>query len=98
MINYLHTSTYRPKISGLVLAILLFAMQQGIAQVIEFEKYQLANGLKVILHQDSSTPIVAVTVSYKVGSKNEDPARTGFAHFFEHLLLKEAKISGGEST
>ena len=94
MINYLHISTYRPKISGLVLAILLLGMQQGIAQVIEFEKYQLANGLKVILHQDSSTPIVAVTVSYKVGSKNEDPARTGFAHFFEHLLFEGSENIG----
>jgi len=94
MMEYPQTSTNRPKIYWLVLAVLLFGMQQGIAQVIEFEKYQLANGLKVILHQDSSTPIVAVTVSYKVGSKNEDPTRTGFAHFFEHLLFEGSENIG----
>lgn len=55
---------------------------------IVFEKYTLDNGLKVILHQDKSTPIVAIAVNYHVGSKNEDPKRTGFAHFFEHLLFE----------
>lgn len=55
---------------------------------IEFEEFTLKNGLHVILHQDNSTPIVAVTVSYHVGSKNENPNRTGFAHFFEHLLFE----------
>lgn len=55
---------------------------------IEFVEYELENGLKVILHQDNSTPIVAVSVMYHVGSKNEKPDRTGFAHFFEHLLFE----------
>ena len=55
---------------------------------IKFEKYTLDNGLKVILHKDNTTPIVAVSVTYHVGSKNEDPNRTGFAHFFEHLLFE----------
>jgi predicted Zn-dependent peptidase len=55
---------------------------------IEFVEYDLDNGLHVILHEDHSTPIVAVTIMYKVGSKNEDPQRTGFAHFFEHLLFE----------
>lgn len=55
---------------------------------IEFTEYDLDNDLHVILHQDNSTPIVAVTVLYHVGSKNEDPNRTGFAHFFEHLLFE----------
>ena len=55
---------------------------------IEFEEYTLENGLHVILHQDNSTPIVAITMSYHVGSKNENPNRTGFAHFFEHLLFE----------
>ena len=54
---------------------------------IKFEEYDLDNGLHVILHEDHSTPIVAVTVLYHVGSKNENPNRTGFAHFFEHLLF-----------
>jgi predicted Zn-dependent peptidase len=55
---------------------------------IEFEEFTLDNGLHVILHQDKSTPIVAITTSYHVGSKNENPNRTGFAHFFEHLLFE----------
>ncbi|MBK9212652.1 MAG: insulinase family protein [Saprospiraceae bacterium] len=64
---------------------------------IKFEKYTLPNGLKVILHQDKSTPIVTVSVMYHVGSKNESPDRTGFAHFFEHLLFEGSKnIKRGE--
>ncbi|MBW3470139.1 M16 family metallopeptidase [Arthrospiribacter ruber] len=55
---------------------------------IEFREFTLDNGLHVILHQDRSTPIVATTVFYHVGSKNEDPERTGFAHFFEHLMFE----------
>lgn len=53
-----------------------------------FEQFTLDNGLHVILHQDKSTPIVAVSVMYHVGSKNENPERTGFAHFFEHLMFE----------
>ena len=55
---------------------------------IAFEKYQLPNGLQVILHEDHSTPIVAVNVWYHVGSKNERPGRTGFAHLFEHMMFQ----------
>ncbi|MDN4166178.1 pitrilysin family protein [Cytophagales bacterium LB-30] len=62
------------------------AMAQG--KAIAFEQYKLDNGLQVILHEDHTTPIVAVTVMYHVGSKNENPERTGFAHFFEHLLFE----------
>ncbi len=61
---------------------------------IEFEEYTLDNGLKVLLHEDHSTPIVAVTVTYHVGSKNENPDRTGFAHFFEHLLFEGSENIG----
>lgn len=61
---------------------------------IDFEEYTLENGLHVILHQDNSTPIVAVTVMYHVGSKNEKPDRTGFAHFFEHLLFEGSENIG----
>src|SRR6056297_3623005 len=64
---------------------------------IEFEEYTLENGLHVILHQDHSTPIVSVSVMYHVGSKNEKPSRTGFAHFFEHLMFEGTKnIDRGE--
>jgi predicted Zn-dependent peptidase len=67
------------------------------SQTIQFEKYTLPNGLKVILHEDHSAPVVAVTALYHVGSKNEDTARTGFAHFFEHLLFEGSEnIKRGE--
>lgn len=64
---------------------------------IKFIQYDLPNGLHVILHEDHTTPIVAVTVLYHVGSKNEDPQRTGFAHFFEHLMFEGSdNIARGE--
>jgi len=58
------------------------------AQNIQYVEYDMPNGLKVLLHEDHATPIVAVSVMYHVGSKNEKPDRTGFAHFFEHLLFE----------
>jgi len=61
---------------------------------IEFTEFDLDNGLHVILHQDASTPIVAVSVMYHVGSKNEKPDKTGFAHFFEHLLFEGSENIG----
>lgn len=54
---------------------------------IKFEKYTLPNGLEVILHEDHSTPIVTVNTWYKVGSGDEKPGRTGFAHLFEHIMF-----------
>ena len=64
---------------------------------IQFHEYDLSNGLHVILHQDHTIPIVAVSVMYHVGSKNENPERTGFAHFFEHLMFEGSKyIKRGE--
>ncbi len=54
---------------------------------IAFEKYTLSNGLDVILHVDKSIPVAAVNVWYHVGSQNEEPDRTGFAHLFEHLMF-----------
>ncbi len=61
---------------------------QAQSNKINFTEYDLPNGLHVILHQDKTTPTVAVTMLYHVGSKNEDPQRTGFAHFFEHLMFE----------
>jgi predicted Zn-dependent peptidase len=59
------------------------------AQVnLQFVEYNLPNGMHVILHQDKSAPIVSQVVVYHVGSKNENPDRTGFAHFFEHLMFE----------
>ncbi len=54
---------------------------------IQFERYTLPNGLTVILHQDRSVPLVAVNVWYHVGSGDEQPGRTGFAHLFEHIMF-----------
>ena len=70
--------------TGLSLFLLLNVLAQGVK--LEFTEYTLDNGLHVILHQDNSTPIVLVSIMYHVGSKNENPERTGFAHFFEHLM------------
>lgn len=61
---------------------------------IEFEKYQLDNGLDVILHQDKSDPIVAVAIQYHVGSNREEPGRTGFAHLFEHMMFQQSENVG----
>lgn len=58
------------------------------AQQIKFEEYDLPNGLHVILHQDNSAPVVTTGVMYHVGAKDEATDRTGFAHFFEHLLFE----------
>ncbi len=72
---------------GLCLFSYAFA-QQADTRRINFIEYDLDNGLHVILHEDHSSPVVAVSVLYHVGSKNEDPERTGFAHFFEHLMFE----------
>ena len=67
------------------------------AQQIKFEEYDLPNGLHVILHQDNSAPVVTTSVMYHVGAKDEAAGRTGFAHFFEHLLFEGTKnIKRGE--
>ncbi len=67
------------------------------AQKVAFTEYNLKNGLHVVLHQDKSAPVVAVSVMYHVGSKDEQTNRTGFAHFFEHLLFEGSdNIKRGE--
>ena len=57
-------------------------------ELIPYEKFTLANGLTVVVHTDRKAPIVAVNVWYHVGSKNELPGKTGFAHLFEHLMFQ----------
>lgn len=64
------------------------------AQKVEFTEYNLPNGLHVVLHQDNSAPVVAVSVMYHVGSKDDSPGRSGFAHFFEHLLFEGSENIG----
>jgi|TARA_R100000479_G_scaffold33554_3_gene14052 zinc protease len=58
---------------------------------VDFEKYELENGLDVVLHQDKSDPIVSVAIQYGVGSNREKTGRTGFAHLFEHMLFQESE-------
>jgi len=58
---------------------------------VEFEKYELENGLDVILHQDKSDPIISIAIQYGVGSNREKTGRTGFAHLFEHMLFQESE-------
>ncbi len=55
--------------------------------MIQFEKFQLSNGLRVIVHEDPSTPMAVLNIIYDVGAKDEDPEQTGFAHLFEHLMF-----------
>ena len=67
------------------------------SQAVEFEQYKLDNGLTVILHKDNSAPVINTTLMFNVGAKNEENDKTGFAHFFEHLLGKETKnMKSGE--
>jgi predicted Zn-dependent peptidase len=75
--------------------------------MIQFEKFEIANGLKVLVHQDISTPMAVVNVLYDVGARDEDPAKTGFAHLFEHLMFggsihipvydEPLQLAGGEN-
>jgi predicted Zn-dependent peptidase len=68
-----------------------FLATTGFAQKVDFTEYDLDNGLHVILHQENAAPVVTVGVMYQVGAKDEEPGRTGFAHFFEHLLFEGTK-------
>ena len=75
--------------------------------MIQFDRFILANGLRVLVHQDASTPMVVVNVLYDVGARDEDPAKTGFAHLFEHLMFggsinipsydEPLQVAGGEN-
>ena len=84
-------------LSLLALGVATLSNASQAAEKIKFTEYDLPNGLHVILHEDHATPIVAVSVMYHVGSKNEKVGRTGFAHFFEHLLFEGSEnIKRGE--
>lgn len=75
--------------------------------MIQYERFEIANGLKVLVHQDISTPMAVVNVLYDVGARDEDPAKTGFAHLFEHLMFggsihipvydEPLQLAGGEN-
>ena len=70
-----------------LLLLLLFLSAPLAAQEIAYEKYQLDNGLTVILHEDHSLPVACINTWYFVGGKDESEGRSGFAHLFEHLML-----------
>jgi predicted Zn-dependent peptidase len=55
--------------------------------MLNFEKFELSNGLKVLVNTDNSTPMVAMNILYQVGARDEEPDKTGFAHLFEHLMF-----------
>src|SRR5918996_2447670 len=79
---------------AVVLTALLLAASPSLAQTtlqVPYTHFTLANGLNVILHEDHSVPLVSVNVWYHVGSANERPGRTGFAHLFEHLMFMGSK-------
>jgi predicted Zn-dependent peptidase len=82
------------KKSLISLALLIFVGFAATAQKVTFEEYDLDNGMHVILHQDNSAPVVITSVMYHVGAKDEQPDRTGMAHFFEHLLFEGTKNIG----
>ena len=85
------------KKSLIALSSVLMLGGTAFAQKVAFEEYNLDNGMHVILHNDASAPVVITSVMYHVGSKDENPERTGFAHFFEHLLFEgTANIKRGE--
>ena len=85
------------KKSLIALSSLLMLGGTAHAQKVAFEEYDLANGMHVILHNDPSAPVVITSVMYHVGAKDEQPDRTGFAHFFEHLLFEGTEnIKRGE--
>ncbi len=85
------------KKSLIALSLMLMLGGTAHAQKVAFEEYDLANGLHVILHNDPSAPVVITSVMYHVGAKDEQPDRTGFAHFFEHLLFEGTEnIKRGE--
>jgi zinc protease len=86
-------------ISAMIIALALGSLPQVAGAEdpkIEFERYHLDNGLEVILHQDKSVPLVAVNVWYHVGSGDEEPGKSGFAHLFEHMLFQGSKHVGAD--
>jgi len=66
--------------------------------MIQFEKFTLSNGLRVLVHEDNSTPMAVVNIMYDVGAKDENPQKTGFAHLFEHLMFGPSEHSHGRFT
>ncbi|MGA9115275.1 MAG: pitrilysin family protein [Bacteroidota bacterium] len=92
------TFTPRALLLGILFACGWMGMPaEAAAQIrVPFDAYTLDNGLSVILHEDHSAPVIAVVVMYHVGSKNEKPGRTGFAHLFEHMMFQGSDHVGDD--
>ena len=93
----------RFKLDSFVLILILsFYSEGGVSDSgdlkIDYEMFTLDNGLKVVVHEDRKAPIVAVNIWYHVGSKNERPGRSGFAHLFEHLMFQGSENYDDELT
>jgi len=89
----------RRRLAGLALALTgVLAAAGAAAQAVDipYQTFTLANGLRVVVHEDHKAPVVAVNVWYHVGSKNEQPGKTGFAHLFEHLMFQGSENYRGE--
>src|SRR5215472_3888651 len=86
----------RVAVAILVLLLMAYGASAQKADIdIPFQKFVLDNGLTLILHEDHKAPIVAVNLWYHVGSKNEKPGKTGFAHLFEHLMFGGSEHARG---
>lgn len=79
---------------GAVALLMVLACSTGPNFSLDYDKYQLDNGLTVILHHDGSDPVTAVAIQYHVGSNREEPGKTGFAHLFEHMMFQESQHVG----
>ena len=77
--------------SALLLAFAGSALAQSKNPHVDLKETKLANGLRVITVEDHNAPVIAVNVTYNVGSRNEKPGRTGFAHLFEHMMFQKSK-------
>src|SRR6059036_182242 len=88
----------RAALAALLATILSVALAAAVRPPkLQYQITTLPNGLTVVLEEDHSTPIVHLQLWYHVGSKNEKPGRTGFAHLFEHLMFKGSKNVSAEA-
>src|SRR3954465_4380389 len=79
---------------SLAVLFLLLAAAAAMAQSVKFTEHKLKNGLRVILSEDHSAPTYSISVTYNVGSRDEKPGRTGFAHLFEHMMFQGSQNVG----
>jgi predicted Zn-dependent peptidase len=81
-------------LTAIIIMFITTALPKAQTGTIDFEEFDLKNGLHVIMHKDDTNPIIALDIWYHVGAKDEDPGRTGFAHLFEHMMFQGSKNIG----